>query len=61
MLTHFALLARVFRSELPSGWKWGALFPAVTPVAAWKANHRLGVVIWAIFLVGYAVIRVVGG
>ncbi len=61
ILAHFALLARVLRSELTAGWKWGSLVPVVTPVAAWKAEHRVGVVIWGVFLVAYIVIRIVGG
>lgn len=56
LLAHLALVARILRSDLPVGWKWASLIPLVTPVAAWKAERRVGLIVWAVFLIGYAVV-----
>lgn len=61
LFAHALLLSGVFRSELPPKWKWGSLFPLVTPVAAWKAKRQRRVMLWSALLFGYIVIRLVAG
>ncbi len=52
------LLVRVLRSQLEPKWKWGALVPVVTPVSAWRAEHRRAVKVWVVLVVAYLLVRI---
>ena len=60
VLTHLALLMGVLSSsELERNDKLLALIPVLTPWKAWVAGKKVGVVFWGIFVVAYAIIRIV--
>ena len=61
LLVHLKLLLNVFRSELPAVWKWSSLFPVVTPIASWKAERRRMVIVWAVLLLSYVLVRSTAG
>ncbi|MFT5358082.1 MAG: hypothetical protein ACI9KE_005319 [Polyangiales bacterium] len=61
LFAHALLLRGVFTSELSRAWKWGSLFPLITPVAAWKAKRHRRVILWSALLFGYIVIRLLAG
>jgi hypothetical protein len=61
MVTHLALLWVTVRSDVAPLWKWLALVPVLTPVAAWIAKARVGAVVWTVLLVSYVVLRLVAG
>lgn len=52
------LLVRVVRSDLEPKWKWAALVPVITPVSAWRADHRKAVIVWGALLVAYVLVRI---
>lgn len=57
IVAHVALLAAVVRSEVEAKWKWAALVPIVTPIAAWVAPRRRHLAAWSALLVAYVVAR----
>ncbi len=60
VLTHLALLIGVLSSnEMSRNDKLIALVPPLTPWKAWIAGKKVGVVFWGLFIVAYAVIRIV--
>ena len=60
VLTHVALLIAVLsNSDLERNDKLLALVPVLTPWKGWVAGKKVGAVLWGVFLVAYAVIRIV--
>ncbi len=59
-VVHLAILVRVFRSELPTGWKVAALLPPVAPIAAIRAGRKPLALFWGLVLLGYVCVRVLG-
>ncbi|MCB9625499.1 MAG: hypothetical protein H6723_19445 [Sandaracinus sp.] len=61
LVAHVAAIWVTVRSDVEPRWKWLSLVPVLTPVAAWKAKRRGATIAWGLFLVGYGVVRLVGG
>lgn len=60
-VVHLAVLFTVLRApELSRAWRYGALLPLVTPVAAWRSGRRGAAVVWGVALLAYLLVRVVG-
>jgi len=59
LVAHLAALWHVLRAKgLDVRWKWAALLPPVTPIAAWRGGKRVACVAWVVLLVAYLVVRV---
>ena len=60
-LTHLSLLIGVLTSsDLDGKDKAIALVPVLTPWKAWVIGRTVGVVCWAVFLLGYLGLRLAG-
>ena len=58
---HLMLLWRCLRQRaLSAAWRGAALLPPATPLVAWRAGHRVLVVLWGLLLVAYVGARVMG-
>jgi len=62
IVAHVVLVWRVLRSEsLPGKQRWWALVPAVAPYLAYKDGQRVGLVVWAVLVLSYVVLRFLEG
>ncbi len=61
LLVHLATVWVTVRSEVAAPWKWLALVPPLTPVAAWRAGKRKASGAWIGLVVAYATVRILLG
>ena len=62
VVLHVALVLRALRArQISRALRWAALFPPVTPIAAWHAGARTLTLLWAGSGLIYGVLRVLGG
>ncbi|HJK89544.1 MAG TPA: hypothetical protein RMH85_09500 [Polyangiaceae bacterium LLY-WYZ-15_(1-7)] len=62
LVMHVYATWRVVRSDVePSWWKWIAVVPPVTPVAAWVAGQKKTAGAWVLLLAAYGVVRLIAG
>lgn len=61
LLAHLATLWVTLRSDVEARWKWLALVPVLTPVAAWRAGKRKATWAWLGLLTAYGLVRLVAG
>ncbi len=61
LVAHVAVWLAVQKApELSRAWRWGALLPPVTPVAAWRSGKRKTAVAWCVAVAAYVAVRFVG-
>jgi hypothetical protein len=58
VVVHLAVWLRVARAaQTTRAWRWLALVPPLTPIAAWRAGLRGAAVAWCVAVVLYAAVR----
>ncbi len=58
VVVHLAVWRRVARAEATTrAWRWLALVPPLTPIAAWRAGLRVPAVVWVVAVALYVLAR----